>query len=136
MTDNSDYLAKPSGACCLKGNLHEGEARGKIQTISGIETYVSTPASDKANGNILLYFPDVYGLFNNAKLIMDAFADAGYLALGLDYFKGVSIFSKHPINAHIARILSQNIGKIDTIIQTRTLTLMPGWPSIPNLRTR
>lgn len=34
--------------------------------------------------------PDVFGLFNNALLIMDAFAEAGYLALGLDYFHGVS----------------------------------------------
>lgn len=37
-----------------------------------------------------LSVPDVFGLFNNALLIMDAFAEAGYLALGLDYFHGVS----------------------------------------------
>lgn len=92
MADDSQYLAKPSGPCCLKGNLHEGDPRGKIQTISGIETYISTPAAENANGHIVLYFPDVYGLFNNARLIMDAFADAGYLTLGLDYFKGVGTY--------------------------------------------
>ena len=104
MADDSAYLAKPSGACCLNGNLHEGEARGKMQTISGIETYVSTPASDKTNGNIVLYFPDVYGLFNNALLIMDAFADAGYLALGLDYFKGVRVPDMLDSKTHCSRI--------------------------------
>lgn len=126
MADDSEYLAKPSGACCLKGNLHEGEPRGKIQTISGIETYVSAPASDKGNGNILLYFPDVYGLFNNAKLIMDAFADAGYLALGLDYFKGVSTMCKRSVKADLFRILLQSTEKIGTTSRIQTLTLMLG----------
>jgi hypothetical protein len=84
------YLAKPSDLCCLSGTLHEGEERGKIETLSGLETYVATPKTGAANGNIVLYFPDVYGLFKNGRLILDAFADAGYMALGVDYFRGVS----------------------------------------------
>lgn len=71
------YLASPSGACCLKGTLHEGEPRGKFIQINDIETYIAYPPSDKANGNILLYFPDVWGMFKNGLLVMDAFADAG-----------------------------------------------------------
>jgi hypothetical protein len=90
MGDADGYLAKPSGACCLKGTIHEGEPRGRLTTISGIETYISTAPEGKVNGNILLYFPDVWGLFNNGLLIMDGFADAGYLVFGLDYFQGVS----------------------------------------------
>ncbi len=85
-----EYLAKPSDDCCLKGNIHKGESRGRIETIADIETYVTQPAEGKANGHIVLYFPDVFGLFNNGRLIMDGFADAGYLTLGLDYFRGVS----------------------------------------------
>jgi dienelactone hydrolase len=84
------YLAKPTAPCCLSGTLHEGEERGKIEAISGLDTYVATPKDGVSNGNIVLYFPDVWGLFNNARLILDAFADAGYLALGVDYFRGVS----------------------------------------------
>ncbi|KAJ9602715.1 hypothetical protein H2200_012909 [Cladophialophora chaetospira] len=87
MTDKEDYLAKPSADCCLKGNLHEGEPRGKIETIAGVETYISAPQG-KNNGNIVLYFPDVWGFFNNGFLVMDGFADAGYLTVGLDYFRG------------------------------------------------
>jgi dienelactone hydrolase len=93
MSDNSaskKYLAKPSDLCCLSGTLHEGEERGKIQTISGLETYVATPKDGTGSGNVVLYFPDVFGLFKNARLILDVFADAGYLALGVDYFRGVS----------------------------------------------
>lgn len=83
------YLAKPSGDCCLKGTVHEGEARGSWETIAEVETYIARPSEGQENGNILLYFPDVWGMFPNGLLVMDAFADAGYLVLGLDYFRGV-----------------------------------------------
>lgn len=88
------YLAKPSGSCCLKGIIHEGESKGDIIKIAGIETYLSRPREENANGRILLYFPDVWGLFPNGLLVMDGFADAGYLVAGPDYFRGDPI-SKH-----------------------------------------
>ncbi|KAF4851814.1 Hydrolase tropI [Colletotrichum siamense] len=88
------YIAKPSGECCLKGTIHEGEARGSWEVISDVETYVSKPPADEANGHIVLYFPDVWGMFLNGLLLMDAFADAGYLVLGLDYFRGDPVW-KH-----------------------------------------
>lgn len=84
-----EYLAKPSGECCLKGTIHKGESRGTWETIADVETYISIPPEGKANGNVLLYFPDVWGMFPNGLLVMDAFADAGYTVLGLDYFRGV-----------------------------------------------
>ncbi|KAF2481433.1 Alpha/Beta hydrolase protein [Neohortaea acidophila] len=94
MSGRDATIAKPSAACCLKGNIHEGQAKGTTTTIAGVETYIAKPAEGAANGNVVLYFPDVFGLFNNALLIMDAFAEAGYLALGLDYFHGDAIW-KH-----------------------------------------
>jgi hypothetical protein len=96
MGDADVFLAKPSGPCCLKGKIQEGEPLGRLTTISGIETYISTPPEGKVNGHIVLYFPDVWGLFNNGRLIMDGFAEAGYLVLGLDYFRGVS-FQASPV---------------------------------------
>lgn len=84
------YLAKPSGACCLKGTIHKGESRGSWETITGVDTYITTPPAGKSNGHVLLYFPDVWGMFPNGLLVMDAFSDAGYTVLGLDYFRGVS----------------------------------------------
>jgi dienelactone hydrolase len=88
----NQYLAKPSSTCCLTGHIHSGQPRGTYKIISNINTYISTPPPEKANNHILLYFPDVFGLFPNGLLIMDAFADAGYLVLGLDYFNGVSYY--------------------------------------------
>jgi len=73
----------------MKGTLHEGTSRGHFDIIAGVETYISRPKLHSANGHILLYFPDVWGMFPNGLLVMDAFADAGYLVLGLDYFRGV-----------------------------------------------
>ena len=84
-----EYLAKPSGECCLKGTIHDGESRGSMETIADVETYVVRPKDGKGNGNIIFYFPDVWGMFKNGFLIMDGFADAGYTVLGLDYFRGV-----------------------------------------------
>lgn len=92
------YLAKPSGQCCLKGTIHKGESRGRWETIAEVETYISTPRDGKGNGNVLLYFPDVWGMFPNGLLVMDAFADAGYTVLGLDYFRGVGTFQRTPLS--------------------------------------
>lgn len=66
------------------------EPRGTYRSVADVETYIAKPPQEKANGNIVLYFPDVWGFFNNGMLICDAFADAGYLVLALDYFRGVS----------------------------------------------
>ncbi|EMD59044.1 hypothetical protein COCSADRAFT_348498 [Bipolaris sorokiniana ND90Pr] len=93
------YLAKPSGSCCLKGTIHKGEGRGRWETIANVETYISVPPASKANGNVLLYFPDVWGMFPNGLLVMDAFASVGYTVLGLDYFRGDPVW-KHRKNRH------------------------------------
>ncbi|KAK5664062.1 hypothetical protein OQA88_276 [Cercophora sp. LCS_1] len=85
---DSEYLAKPPSACCFQGTIHQGTPRGAVEDILDIPTYISRPSADKANGHIVLYFPDVWGLSNNASLLMDGYADAGYLVLGIDYFRG------------------------------------------------
>jgi hypothetical protein len=100
---SDNYLAKPSGECCLKGTIHKGESRGTWETITGVETYITTPPPNKSNGHVLLYFPDVWGMFPNGLLVMDAFADAGFTVLGLDYFRGVSTSLSLSINYRLQR---------------------------------
>lgn len=85
----SEYLAQPPSACCFQGTLHHGTPRGTVESLLDIPTYITHPTAEKANGHIILYFPDVWGLSNNASLLMDGYADAGYLVLGIDYFRGV-----------------------------------------------
>jgi hypothetical protein len=64
------YIAQPSGECCVMGTLHEGEPRGTIEKVAGLDTYITKPKDGKGNGNIMLYFPDVWGLFKNGQLGM------------------------------------------------------------------
>ena len=60
-SDNDKTIAKPSDVCCMEGSLHEGKPRGSTTTIADVETYVVEPPKGKANGHIMLYFPDVWG---------------------------------------------------------------------------
>ncbi|KAI0124805.1 Alpha/Beta hydrolase protein [Xylariales sp. AK1849] len=99
MAGQGGYLAKPSGACCLKGTIHQGDPRGSLTTVADVETYITQPPAGKTNGHILMYFPDVWGMFNNGLLIMDGFADAGFLVIGLDYFRGDPVW-KHRKTRH------------------------------------
>lgn len=83
------YLAQPASSSCWLGTIHKGTPRGNLETILNVPTYVSKPAPEKANGHIVLYFPDIWGMSTNGRLLMDGFADAGFLTLGMDYFRGV-----------------------------------------------
>ena len=85
-----EWLAKPSGACCLKGHIHSGTPKGQFEWNNSVESYISHPPAGKDNGNIIIYYPDVYGFFTNGLLIMDEMASAGYTVIGIDYFQGVS----------------------------------------------
>ncbi|KAG9943731.1 alpha/beta-hydrolase, partial [Aureobasidium melanogenum] len=91
-----EMLAKPPSECCFRpGSQQVGTPRGNIRQIGGVDTYISIPpGSVPVNGNVLLYFPDALGLYENAFLMMDNFAAAGYLVLGIDYFAGDSV-AKH-----------------------------------------
>nr|AMB48909.1 dienelactone hydrolase [Fusarium subglutinans] len=91
-----NVLAKPADLCCLKGSFHSGEATGSTIQIDGIDTYVAKPHPNRSNGNVLLFFPDAFGLHINSFLMMDAFAECGYLTLGVDYFLGDPV-TKHSL---------------------------------------
>ncbi|KAF2212747.1 hypothetical protein CERZMDRAFT_111797 [Cercospora zeae-maydis SCOH1-5] len=96
---SSKVIAHPSAACCVSGKIHSGDPKGRTENILDVETYIATPDPSKANGNIILYFPDIFALFTNSKLMMDGWAEAGYLVLGPDYFRGDAIY-KHKKDLH------------------------------------
>ncbi|KAF3402485.1 hypothetical protein DPV78_004272 [Talaromyces pinophilus] len=97
---NDPVLAKAADLCCLKGDIHSGQPTGNIIQIGGVDTYVATPHPKVANGNVLLFFPDAFGLHINSNLMMDAYAACGYLTLGVDYFLGdaVTKYTTSPLN--------------------------------------
>ncbi|KIM47318.1 hypothetical protein M413DRAFT_272676 [Hebeloma cylindrosporum] len=89
----SPILAGAPGACCVQGVKHTGVPIGRVETIAGVETYISDPpANTTGPTKIILYFADIFGpLFNNAKLLQDFFASHGFHVLGPDYFFGDTI---------------------------------------------
>ncbi|WPH03470.1 Hypothetical protein R9X50_00635000 [Acrodontium crateriforme] len=88
----SATIAKPSDECCTKGGtIHEGEPRGTLTEIAGLPTYIVEPAAGSANGHVLLFYPDVWGFYQNNFLIMDGFADAGFKTVAIDYFRGDAV---------------------------------------------
>jgi hypothetical protein len=100
---SGEYLAKPPAMCCFAGTIHEGRPRGAMDEVIGVPTYVAKPGADKANGHVVLFFPDVWGMSNNALLLMDGFADAGYVVAGMDYFRGVGIFTSWAVSLQVAQ---------------------------------
>lgn len=85
-TTSDPVLAKPAELCCITGSIHKGEQKGTIESINGVDTYVSKPSPETANKNVILYFPDAFGLYINSFLVMDSLAACGYIVLGVDYF--------------------------------------------------
>ncbi|KAI0674008.1 alpha/beta-hydrolase [Trametes maxima] len=83
-------LAGPPGECCRQTVHHDGTPTGTLEIIGGVNTYVARPKAGVVT-KIIIFFSDVYGaLYTNSQLVMDYWAENGYLVLGLDYFEGDS----------------------------------------------
>ncbi|ANB12887.1 protein AIM2 [Sugiyamaella lignohabitans] len=116
--------SNPPGECCTKGFRHgatgsgaepqppealtdptidchkrktltietEGEASGKTVDFGGIASYI---VGDQSSKNVLLFLPDVFGHeFINSQLLADQYAEAGYLVVLPDIFKGDTILAR------------------------------------------
>ena len=67
-------------SCCLSGQVHEGKPAGRVETIGGIQTYVSEP-KDKSNAKTIIFIVDSKGRHSSLVLaILDADADSKFLA--------------------------------------------------------
>jgi len=67
---------------------HEGVATGENKTVDGITIYHAYPQV-KSTDNAILFFTDIFGLaLPQNRLLADSYAQAGYLVLLPDYFKG------------------------------------------------
>ncbi|KAF4446665.1 hypothetical protein F53441_9707 [Fusarium austroafricanum] len=84
----------PPAACCTVASLHEGTPKGETVNVSGNVTgYLAKPSSNEAK-KAVLYLPDIFGIWQNSKLMADAFAAEGYVCLVLDTFNGDAL----PVN--------------------------------------
>ena len=81
--------------CCISGHLHEGTPEGSITKIAGLDAYEVWPAS-RSKAKTILYLSDIFGWeLNNARLLADEFAKAGFYVIVPDFFKGDPIPEAH-----------------------------------------
>lgn len=76
----SPILAHPPGDCCFTGFKHSGTPVGHTISIGGMETYISEPKAQSAEGHkkVILFFADIHGpLYLNNQLIQDYFSSHG-----------------------------------------------------------
>ncbi|KAJ5203456.1 hypothetical protein N7449_005535 [Penicillium cf. viridicatum] len=82
--------SNPPGACCASGFKHEGAPTGELKNIDGVNTYITYP-KDKNPEKAIIFLADVLGIYINAQLLADEFANNGYLTIIPDIFQGDQI---------------------------------------------
>ncbi|PYI21375.1 dienelactone hydrolase family protein [Aspergillus japonicus CBS 114.51] len=83
--------SNPPGACCAQGFKHEGTPVGEVKNVNGVDYYITYPKDNKTPEKAVLFLSDIFGLFNNAKLLADEYAANGYLCVIPDLFNGDAI---------------------------------------------
>ncbi|KAJ5544555.1 hypothetical protein N7535_007047 [Penicillium sp. DV-2018c] len=78
------------GPCCATGFRHEGTPAGEIKNVDGVNTYITYPKNKSAE-KAVLFLTDIFGIFPNAQLLADEFANNGYLCVLPDIFQGDQI---------------------------------------------
>ncbi len=63
---------------CFQGHVHEGQLRGKITKVCGLDAYVSEPPDGRPAKAVVVMIPDAFGWdFANSRLLADRYADKG-----------------------------------------------------------
>lgn len=88
-------------------DLDRGEPQGSIIQINGkIKAYLAKPSSGEYK-QAVLYLPDIFGIWQNSKLMADAFAAEGYVCLVLDTFNGDPVPLQMPDGFDILKWLNE-----------------------------
>ncbi|ETN38874.1 uncharacterized protein HMPREF1541_06915 [Cyphellophora europaea CBS 101466] len=102
---------------CIKGTIHEGQPKGKEETIHGLNTYVVGNRTDPRG--IIVVYSDIFGIpLPNNRLIADAYAANGeWLVYLPDFFKGDPVALKVadtliPVDAGKQSALSKYTGML------------------------
>ncbi|KAJ5742485.1 uncharacterized protein N7511_011504 [Penicillium nucicola] len=85
---HSKWLPTNPGPCCFTGFKHDGKPSGETISIGKGLAYIAKPNGDIKVNQAVLVLSDVFGLFNNSKLLSDDFATNGYLVVLPDLLSG------------------------------------------------
>ncbi|KAH0593545.1 hypothetical protein MHUMG1_08683 [Metarhizium humberi] len=75
---------------CFRGQIHEGETKGKVIKHYGFDTYVSEPPNGTTPKGIIVVIPDAFGwAFPNNRILADTYAEKGGFKVYLpDFMNG------------------------------------------------
>ncbi|RDW81333.1 dienelactone hydrolase family protein [Aspergillus mulundensis] len=74
---------------CVRGHVHPGTPKGRIETVHGLQTYVSEPEDTPESEikGIVVFIPDAFGWeFVNNRLLADRYAETGKFRVYLPEF--------------------------------------------------
>ncbi|PMB65418.1 Protein AIM2 [Beauveria bassiana] len=77
-------------ADCFRGNIHEGQPKGEVGNVHGLDTYISRPPKGTQSRGIVVIIPDAFGWkFGNNRLLADHYAEKGDFTVYLpDFMNG------------------------------------------------
>jgi len=77
---------------CFSGHVHEGQPRGNVTKLYGLDTYTSEPTGGRPVKGIIVIIPDAFGWeFVNNRLLADHYADKGNYKVYLpDFMNGTA----------------------------------------------
>ncbi|KAF9248535.1 hypothetical protein DTO013E5_6320 [Penicillium roqueforti] len=78
-------------ACCASGFKHEGTPAGETKTINGVNAYIAHPKGSKTPEKAIIFVTDIFGIYTNAQLLADEYANNGYLTIVPDILQGDAI---------------------------------------------
>ncbi|KAK8144563.1 hypothetical protein G3M48_005650 [Beauveria asiatica] len=74
-------------ADCFRGNIHEGQPKGEVGNVHGLDTYISRPPKGTQSRGIVVIIPDAFGWkFGNNRLLADNYAEKGDFTVYLPDF--------------------------------------------------
>lgn len=89
---------------CFRGQIHEGETKGKVIKHYGFDTYVSEPPNGTTPKGIIVVIPDAFGwAFPNNRILADTYAEKGGFKVYLPDFMNGKLRRRGTPKAHPLR---------------------------------
>ncbi|KAL8847835.1 MAG: hypothetical protein Q9221_007137 [Calogaya cf. arnoldii] len=73
---------------CATGHLHQGDPRGRVETIHGLPSYITEPSSGAPPKGLVVMIPDAFGWETpNNRLLCDTYAERAGVLVYLPEFQ-------------------------------------------------
>ncbi|KAI9724550.1 MAG: hypothetical protein M1812_000618 [Candelaria pacifica] len=115
-------------SCCMSGKVQEGTPTGHVETIGGLNTYVSEPEGGSKTKTVI-FIVDIFGWeFKNTRLLADNYAKAGFYCYIPDVHDGDSLPISFLDNVEPNLKTKEQLSTIDSAKNTAIVgSTLPPW---------